>query len=92
MEDNDIIFLVRQKCLMEEEAEVSQTKKSFGLSDLRMDSPSPPPLPLSGPPLDAAQTQTPPPDQGHCNGGAILQTESETRIKKQELVITETDI
>ena len=75
---------------MEEEAEVSQTKKSFGLSDLRMDSPSPPPLPLSGPPSDAPQP--PPPDQGHCNGGAILQTESETRVKKQELVITETDI
>ena len=67
---------------MEEEAEVSQTKKSLGLSDLRSDSPSPPPLPLSGPPVD----------QGHCNGGAILQTESETRVRKQDLVITETDI
>ena len=37
-------------------------------------------------------SQSPPPDQGHCNGGAIIRTESETAIQKQELVITETDI
>ena len=91
---------------MEEEAEVSQTKKSLGLSDLRRDSPSPPPLPLSGPPRGQSDqlfhshfysfladfSQSPPVDQGHSNGGAILQTESETRVRKQDLVITETDI
>jgi len=84
------ISYARQKCLMEEEAEVSQTKKSLGLSDLGRDSPCPPPLPLTGPPRDFSQS--PPQDQGHCNGGAIIQTESETRITKQELLVTETDI
>ena len=92
---------------MEEEAEVSQTKKSLGLSDLGRDSPCPPPLPLTGPPRGQLKflkavishhfsladfSQSPPADQGHCNGGAIIQTESETRITKQELLVTETDI
>ena len=45
-----LFSLARQKCLMEEEAEVNQTKKSLGLSELSRDSPCPPPLPLTGPP------------------------------------------
>ena len=37
----------------------------------------------------------PPPDLGHCNVGVVItsERETETRIKKQELLrITETDI
>ena len=69
---------------MEEAEEVSQTKKVLGPS-LSRDSPAPPPLPLS----------PPPPDLGHCNVGVVItsERETETRIKKQELLrITETDI
>lgn len=78
------ISYARQKCLMEEAEEVSQTKKVLGPS-LSRDSPAPPPLPLS----------PPPPDLGHCNVGVVItsERETETRIKKQELLrITETDI
>ena len=79
------ISYVRKKCLMEEEAEVRHTKMSLDLSDLNRDFRCPPPLPLTSPPRDFSQTA--PPDQGHCNGGLIIQTVSGSRITKQKLLV-----